>query len=271
MAPYRFPDYQVAGDSDTTVFLLHGAYGAKDYFRPLISTLVNAGYRVVAWDAPGYGISPLPEGGLTIEGLAEAATRLIKREGTACNIVFGHSMGGIAAPLVTLMAGDRVHGLVVSATLGSFARKSADDKVIFLEERIAPLKRGIPFQEAAASVVNSMFAKGSSGERVELVRNVALSMRSDTFQAAIEAIVGYSGTYAGSDVMSCVKVSTLLIAGAEDKVGRPEGMRELAKSLSDARFVAIEGAGHYSFAEQPEAFNAALLGFIADITQTAHD
>ena len=46
----RVPDFQVAGDSDTTVFLLHGAYGSKDYFRPEIETLVRAGLRVVAWD-----------------------------------------------------------------------------------------------------------------------------------------------------------------------------------------------------------------------------
>ena len=65
---YRFPDYQVAGgDADTTIFLLHGAYGSKDYYRYEIETLARAGYRVVAWDAPGYGISPLPEGGLNIE------------------------------------------------------------------------------------------------------------------------------------------------------------------------------------------------------------
>ena len=59
---YRFPDYEVAGDADTTIYLLHGAYGSKRHFRHEIQTLVRAGHRVVAWDAPGYGISSLPEG-----------------------------------------------------------------------------------------------------------------------------------------------------------------------------------------------------------------
>ena len=107
---YRFPDYQVAGEADTTVYLLHGAYGSKDYFRAEIETLVKAGFRVVAWDAPGYGISPLPAGGLRIEGLAEAAARLIERTGSKTNIIMGHSMGGITAPLVTRLAADKVHG-----------------------------------------------------------------------------------------------------------------------------------------------------------------
>ena len=99
--PYRFPDYQVAGgDADTTIYLLHGAYGSNEYFRSEIETLTRAGYRVVAWNAPGYGISPLPVGGLSIEGLAEAAGRMIDRTASKTNIVLGHSMGGVMAPAV---------------------------------------------------------------------------------------------------------------------------------------------------------------------------
>ena len=94
----RIPDFQVAGDSDTTVFLLHGAYGSKDYFRPEIETLVRAGLRVVAWDAPGYGLSALPKSGLRIEDMAEAAVKLIGLMGTRTNVLLGHSMGGIIAP-----------------------------------------------------------------------------------------------------------------------------------------------------------------------------
>lgn len=261
MNMYRFPDYQVAGDADATVFLLHGAYGSKDYFRPEIETLVAAGYRVVAWDAPGYGISPLPEGGLSIEGLAEAAARLIERTGSRRNVVLGHSMGGITSPLATLLAGERVHGLVISATVASFSRKSEQDKVTFLEERIAPLRRGVPFREAALPVIRSMFAPGASGPGVDLVTQVAAGMRGETFCAAIEAITRYDG----DDNLRAVRVPTLLIAGAQDKVGRPDGMRALTEVIPDARFSCIEGAGHYAFAEQPEAFNAELLRFLAQV------
>lgn len=265
MSNTRMPDFQVAGNADTTVYLLHGAYGSKDYFRAEIETLVRAGYRVVAWDAPGYGLSPLPEGGLSIESIAAAAARLIEHTGTARNIVVGHSMGGIAAPLVTLLAGERVHGLVVSATLGSFSRKSAQDKATFLEERIAPLKRGRSFRETAMPVILSMFAPGSKGPLVDLVTEVAASTRSETFCAAIEAITRYEG----EANLRKVRVPTLLIAGEADKVGRPDGMRELTALVADARFVCIPNAGHYAFAEQPQAFNDALLGFLGEIAAKA--
>lgn len=265
MIPYRFPDYQVAGDGNLTVFLLHGAYGSKDYFRPEIATLVKAGLRVVAWDAPGYGLSPLPQGGLRIEGLAEAAARLIDREGTARNVVVGHSMGGIVAPLVTLLRPERVHGLVISATTASFSQKSEQDKKTFLAERIDPLKQGKTFRETAGAVIDSMFAPTAKGPMVELVREVALGTSSETFAAAIEAIVNYEGV----DNLKAVKVPTLLIAGEHDQVGRPEGMAKLRNFIAHAEFVCIADAAHYAFAEQHELFNQHLLRFIRDAVQAA--
>ena len=54
----NLPDYQVTNDNGrVTVYLLHGIYGAKDYWRYQTQRLVERGYRVIAWEAPGYGIS----------------------------------------------------------------------------------------------------------------------------------------------------------------------------------------------------------------------
>lgn len=257
----RFPDYQVAGDSDTTIYLLHGAYGSKDYFQNEISVLVHEGFRVVAWDAPGYGISPLPVGGFTIEKLAAAAARLIDRTHSKTNIVMGHSMGGITAPLVAQLASRHIHGLVISATGASFSRKPEADKITFLAERINPLNQGIPFREAAMPVILSMFAPGSNGPLVDRVIEFAAGMKCETFRSSIEAIVHYDGI----DTLKSVNVPTLLIAGESDKVGRPEMMQGLLELIPSAKFVCIPGAGHYAFAEQPEAFNKALIEFVRKV------
>ena len=257
--PYRFPDFQVAGDGDTTVFLLHGAYGSKEYFANEIATLVRAGLRVVAWDAPGYNLSPLPEGGLSIEGLAETAGCLIDLMGTRRNIVLGHSMGGIVTPAVYAARPERVHAVVISATVASFSQKSEEDKRTFLTERIAPLKQGKSFAETAGAVIDSMFAPGSCGPLVERVRSVALTTPAETFCAAIEAITLYDGVAN----LRNLKVPTLLLAGQHDKVGRPEGMENITKSfVPHAEYHCLPQSGHYSFAEQPELFNQLLLDFI---------
>lgn len=257
----RLPDHQVAGDSNTTVFLLHGAYGSKDYFRFEIETLVRAGLRVVAWDAPGYGISPLPTEGLSIEGLAAAAARLIEHTGSATNVVLGHSMGGIVAPALAAARPDLVQAVVVSATVASFSQKSEADRKTFLAERVEPLKQGRSFRDTAGAVIDSMFAPGSQGPLVELVREVALSTRNETFIAAIQAIVEYDGV----DNLRRLSQPMLLLAGAHDKVGRPEGMHKMQQSfVPHARLEVLPNSGHYAFAEEPELFNRHLLQFIAD-------
>ena len=256
---YRFPDYQVAGTGDTTVFLLHGAYGAKEYFRFEIETLVRAGLRVVAWDAPGYGISSLPKEGLSIERLAETAGCLIDREGSDTNIVLGHSMGGITAPAVYAARPEKVHGVVISATVGSFSQKSSEDRKTFLAERVEPLRAGNTFRDTAAAVIDSMFAPGSKGGMVDLVREVALSTNADTFCAAITAITQYDG----EPNLKKLHVPTLLLAGEYDKVGRPEGMQSIqAHLVPHAEYICIPGAAHYAFAEQHDIFNQHLLNFI---------
>ncbi|WP_404300475.1 alpha/beta fold hydrolase [Alicycliphilus denitrificans] len=258
---YRFPDYQVSGSGDTTVFLLHGAYGSKDYFRHEIATLVRAGLRVVAWDAPGYGLSPLPEDGLSIERLGETAACLIDRCGTGTNIVLGHSMGGITAPAVYAARPDKVHGLVISATVGSFSQKSEEDRKTFLAERVEPLRAGNSFRDTAGAVIDSMFAPGSKGPMVDLVREVALSTNADTFCAAITAITLYDG----EPNLKNVKVPALLLAGEHDKVGRPEGMKSVQTQLMPhAEYACIPDAGHYAFAEQHDVFNDHLLRFIRE-------
>ena len=258
-ASYRIPDFQVAGDGDTTVFLLHGAYGSKEYFRYEIETLVRNGLRVVAWDAPGYGLSPLPEQGLTIEGMADAAARLLDHQGTERNIVLGHSMGGIIAPAVFNARPNRVHGVIVSATVASFSQKSEQDKKTFLAERIDPLKQGKSFRETATPVLASMFAPGSAGPMVELVREVALATNSETFCAGIAAIVHYEGL----ENLKKITAPTLLLAGEYDKVGRPDGMKNIKTTfIPHADFECIPDAAHYAFAEQHELFNKHLLSFV---------
>lgn len=253
----RIPDHQIAGDGDRTLFLLHGAYGAKDYFRYEIETLVKAGWRVVAWDAPGYGLSPLPED-FSIETAARACVRLIEKTGTAMNVVLGHSMGGIVAPRVCALMPGRIQGLIVSATSGSFRNRTPEDQKKFLAERLDPLEHSATLREAAMPVLRSMVAPGNSGPMVDLVIDVAGSTRTPTFRAAIRSIVEWDGT----PTVESLRLPTLAIAGEHDNVGRPEAMKAMYSRIPGSEFAVIKGAAHYAFAERHEEFNRLLLDFL---------
>ena len=249
------PDYLVSGNSDTTVFLLHGLFGAKDYWRFHARRLVEQGYRVVAWDAPGYGTSPLPEG-LSLPGLAEVQARLIQAVGSKTNIVHGHSMGGQLTPKIYSLIPDRIAALVIVATIGYFGNRTPDEQAAFIRER-AEAAPGA----ATEKVVQDMFAPGASGEEVELVRRTAGRTPPLTVKAALEAIRTYPEDEAVAAIRG-VRVPTLLVAGGVDKVGHAEGMRRVQAMIEGSELAVVEGSGHYPWAEKPAEFNAHLSRFL---------
>lgn len=97
--------------SGPTVLLLHGWEGRPTQFAYLIRGLVDAGYGVVALDAPAHGRSPGREANVVLfaRALLEAASEL-----PPLQAVIGHSMGGASAMLATQM-GLRAEALVCIA------------------------------------------------------------------------------------------------------------------------------------------------------------
>lgn len=79
-----------------TVLLVHGWNGRGSQLAGLASPLVDRGYRIVAFDAPGHGESPgrrssLPE-------VADAIQRVANAAGDVHGVV-AHSMGGAATTI----------------------------------------------------------------------------------------------------------------------------------------------------------------------------
>jgi pimeloyl-ACP methyl ester carboxylesterase len=61
-----------------------------------------------------------------------------------------------------------------------------------------------------------------------------------------------------------IRVPTLLLWGAGDRVVTPEYGRAYAGLIPGARFEVIEAAGHHPEIEQPEAFAERVAGFLAE-------
>lgn len=255
---HRLPDYSVTGHGELTVFLLHGAFGSKVYWQDQIEALVAAGYRVVAWDAPGYGLSPLPQP-FDIDVAARALARLIDTAGSERNVLLGHSMGGMIAQQAFDLRADRVHGLVLSATSAAFGRAEGDWQQAFVRDRVAPLDAGKTIADFAPDMLRGMMAPGAGGRGVDRVIDVVSVMRPETFRAAISAIVRFDGRH----ILPRMQVPVLCIAGGHDLSAAPPAvMEKLAAKLPQSEFVCMADSGHFAWAEQPGAFNRHLLGFL---------
>lgn len=264
MNTVRIPDYSVHGAGGLTIYLLHGAFGAKEYWRSQVEALAGAGYRVVAWDAPGYGISPLPQP-YSISTCADALVALIEQTGAARNVLLGHSMGGMIAQRAYEKLGPegrkRISGLVLSATSAAFGNPDGDFQKEFVRQRVAPLDAGKRIEKFLPAGIRRMMAPSASGPVVDLVLDTVVHMRAETFRAAISAIAAYEGR----DVLPLITCPALCIAGELDTTAPAPVMERMAEKIAGATYAMMAGCGHFGWAEQPDDFNRRLLAFLEGI------
>lgn len=256
MRSYQLPDYCVAGEGDTTVYLLHGAYGSKEYWRFTAQALVEAGYRVVAWDAPGYGVSPVPDK-LTLAFMAEALGRLIAHTRSQRTVVLGHSMGGMVAQQAHDLNPGQMDALILSATTHTFNHSGPEWQAEFLRTRVAPLTQGRAISAYAPELLISMMGPGASGPIVEHVLYHIRLMDGAGFQAAIQALT----QFLDEDIIARVKIPVLCISGELDTTCPSSVMKKMA-ALASGEFYEMKGVAHFGWAERPQEYHATVLNFL---------
>jgi 3-oxoadipate enol-lactonase len=244
----------------TTVLMLHGIGGGRQAFARQMRPLADAGFHAVAWDMPGYGHSALVEP-YSFEALADECIELIDVLMPERLVLLGHSMGGMVAQEVAARAPERIAALVLAGTTAAFGKADGAWQRGFVEQRTAPLAAGLSMRELSTQLVNGMVAPGAS----EAARSEAIEVMSHvpppTYRLALQALVGFDRRAQ----LAGLAMPTLLIAGSDDPNAPPQIMRRMAERMHNARVVELERCGHLMNFEHPDAFNAALLGFLHEI------
>jgi pimeloyl-ACP methyl ester carboxylesterase len=257
MRAYRLPDYMVSGESDTTMYMLHGAYGSKEYFRFTIERFVAYGLRVVACDMPGYGISEVPES-VSIAGMADMVNRLVEATGTRRNVMLGHSMGGMVAQKAADLQPDRFAALVLSATAHTFNHSGPQWQAEFLRTRVAPLTQGKSIAEYAPAMLRTMMGPDASDPALDHALYNIRMMKGAAFQKAIQAISGYLE----DDVPARLKMPVLCIAGELDLTCPASVMKRMAEMMPLGEFHEMKGVGHYGWGERHEEYHRVVDAFL---------
>ncbi|MBS0926809.1 alpha/beta fold hydrolase, partial [Klebsiella michiganensis] len=98
--------------SGTPLTLLHGiSSGAASWHKQM----ALPGYRVLAWDMPGYGESPMLATARADAGdYADALARMLDRAGVQKTVLVGHSLGALVAAAFAARYPQRVRYLVLA-------------------------------------------------------------------------------------------------------------------------------------------------------------
>ncbi len=242
--------------------LLHGVGGGREAWGAAGSgtgaALAAAGFTAVAVDFPGYGRSARIEP-YDLAGMAAALERLITQLGLGPAVLVGHSMGGMVAQDLAARAPAAVSGLVLASTSPAFGKPGGDWQRGFLQSRFAPLDAGSGMAGLAAQLVPAMLPPDMPAAVSERAQALMAGVPEATYRSAVAALVAFDRRAN----LPLIKVPTLVITGELDTTASPEVARKMAERIPGAVLQTVPGAGHLLPMERPDAFNTALLAFLA--------
>jgi 3-oxoadipate enol-lactonase len=241
------------------LLLVHGYPLDHSMWQGQIDGLADV-CRVIAPDLRGFGASGVTAGTVTMEKMADDLAELLDALTIREPIVFcGLSMGGYVAWQFALRHRQRLAKLILCDTRAvadspdaAAGRLKTADKVVAEGAAVA-----------AEALITKLFGPATYQQQpqiVEATRQVILRTKPEGIAAALR------GMAQRPDVTSRLKeldVPALVICGEHDGISPPNEMRQIAAAMPKARYVQIDGAGHMSPLERPEAVNAAVREFLA--------
>jgi 3-oxoadipate enol-lactonase len=254
MSPARPDLYWTDKGQGPTLLCLHGIGSSSASLRRQVDALSEE-FRVVAWDAPGYGRSGEAREAGSLDYYATEAAGLIRSLDGAAHVL-GVSWGGVISAQLALTHPDLVKSLVlVSASRGSGRDPASAAAMACRAENM--------MRDGVATYARARAPKLLSPTAPEhLIDEVVSIMTSDVRHCGYTSAARAMASADLSGRLSEINVPTLVICGTHDTVTGPAESTKIANSIPGARYAPIEGAGHLVNQEFPDAVNAAVLGFL---------
>ena len=268
-----------AAANGRTILLLHGKNFSGFYWERVIGLLASRGFRVVAPDQIGFGLSSRPDIHYSFHQMAANTKALLDHLGIARVVVVGHSMGGMLATRFTLMYPGTVEKLVLEDPIGLEDYRTfvpyASIEELYKNALKATYEGFLNYQKS--------YYTSWKPEYESYVRDQAWVLGTGEYPRAALASALTSEMIYEQPVcyeFARIAVPTLLIIGHEDRTvpGKARLSPEM-KALADdypklgkktqemirgSKLVEVPNSGHIPHIEQPEAFDQALLPFLTD-------
>jgi 3-oxoadipate enol-lactonase len=251
--------YDLVGREDgPLVCFTHSLSSDGGMWTEQLPPLVAAGYRVLRLDMRGHGGSDKVAGSYTMAQLADDVAAALQALRLGPVHYCGLSIGGMLGQAFALRHGGMLRSLTLCDTLPATA---ADAKEAWAP-RIAAVKQASSLAPLADGTMERWFTaafKPRRPARWQEIRETIVGTTVEGYLGCADAILGFDFT----KELPRLEVPTLVICGADDPGTPPAENRRIAKLVPGARYEEIAEARHLPNVEQPERFNAILLGWLA--------
>jgi pimeloyl-ACP methyl ester carboxylesterase len=255
---YGFNIHYAETGNGPTVILLHGLWGGLNEWLPVIDTLSER-HRVIAMDFIGFHDSDKPDTQYHNALLSQFLAGFMEALDLVDVTLMGHAMGANTATYTAVHHPDGISRLVLVDGAG-YRNPDRD-----LSK--PPAQRMIGFRRVATG--SSLATTRGLLERRVLDKSSvtdewveeAFSMWLNSARAIGDMLL--EGGDLTSEQMQQIKLPTLIVWGAGDKVFSIDNIARLQDDIAGAEAVIIENSGHLPQIEQPDAFLNAVTDFIA--------
>jgi pimeloyl-ACP methyl ester carboxylesterase len=238
------------------LLLLHGwPLDSREWHRQLDG--LSDEFRVVAWDAPGAGLSSDPPETSQLSDWADWLAEFIEVLGLAPAHVAGLSFGGGLALALFRHHPEVVRSLILISAYAGWGGSLPPEEV---EARLGLMRRNteLPPAQWAPALIETLLPEGSDRELAdELAR-----MLHDFHPAATRTSLQAFAHADLRDTLDDVNVPTLLLYGELD-VRSPRAVWEpIHAGIAHSKLVVIPGVGHMIDMQASERCNAEVRKFL---------
>jgi pimeloyl-ACP methyl ester carboxylesterase len=233
--------------SGPPVLVLHGWGASIETVYPIVRGLAPVA-SVCALDLPGFGQTDLPPEAWGVEDYQAFVAAFLDTLAIERPALVGHSNGGRIAIRMAATEPARASRLVLVDSAGIRPKRT-----LRWYRRVGMAKLG----KHAARIL------GPPGERL---RALLVSRAASADYAAAGPLRPTLVRLVNADLrpfMPRVAVPTLLVWGSQDADTPLSAARAMERLIPDAGLVVLDGAGHYSYLDQPARFARIVSHFLA--------
>jgi pimeloyl-ACP methyl ester carboxylesterase len=235
--------------------LLHGiGSGAASWVQQFEA--LGATRRVLAWDAPGYGVStPVAPASPKAEEYVEVLRGWLDALGIQRCVLVGHSLGAIIAGSFAAANPQRTAGLLLLSPAGGYGAATAEVRETKRDQRLAMLAELGPAGLAEKRSANMLSAHADETAREWVRWNMARIVPQGYAQA--------THLLANADLAADLARFNGLVnvaVGAEDTITPPSACERLAHAAR-TRLQIVPRAGHAGYIEAADAYIAIIDTF----------
>ncbi|MDA7948622.1 MAG: alpha/beta hydrolase [Hyphomicrobiaceae bacterium] len=190
------------------------------------------------------------------EALSDIAKRILDHAPDRF-VCAGLSMGGYVGFEIMRQAPERVRALIL---MNTSARHDTPEKTEGRQAMIA--LAGTEGIDAVADAHLPAFMSERHLEREDLTSTVREMARATGVETYLRQQTAIMSRRDSRELLSEIGVPTLVIVGSEDTLTPPELAQEIAERIPAAELDVIEGCGHLSTIERPQAVNDAIRSFL---------